>query len=491
MPSFRPSLIASAALLGALQGCGDDSARPVEVAVIGDPGGLMATGPRLPASAQLLRSAISEGLVGFDEQGRVTPALADRWIVTDDGLSYIFRLRDGTWPDGSEITGESARAALLRAIAAVRGTPLGLDLAVIGEVRTMAGRVIEIRLDRQSPDLLQLLAQPELGLLNRGRGAGPMRLVSSKNGALLRLIAPEDRGLPAEEDWGERVRRLRLAAIPGGKAVEAFNAGEADMVLGGRVEDFPRLDASGVPRGAIRLDPVSGLFGLMVVRGDGFLGKPENREALAMAIDRDALATALNIGGWSSTTRVVNPRLAGDDGSVGERWPGRSLDDRRAQASKRVDEWKSGGKEIAPIRIALPSGPGADVLFKRLAADLEAVGLKARRVGSGADTDLRLVDTVARYARADWFLNQLSCGNARGLCSPTADQLATKAQQESDPAKRADLYAQAEAQLTIANNYLPLGVPIRWSLVSGGVTGFAVNPWNIHPLVPLALKPRR
>ncbi|HNN55675.1 MAG TPA: ABC transporter substrate-binding protein, partial [Novosphingobium sp.] len=118
-------------------------------------------------------------------------------------------------------------------------------------------------------------------------------------------------------------------------------------------------------------------------------------------------------------------------------------------------------------------------------------GLKARRVGSGADADLRLVDTVARYARADWFLNQLSCGNARGLCSPTADQLATKAQQESDPAKRADLYAQAEAQLTIANNYLPLGVPIRWSLVSGGVTGFAVNPWNIHPLVPLALKPRR
>ena len=78
-----------------------------------------------------------------DERGRVIPALADRWIVTDDGLSYIFRLRDGDWPDKTPITGETARTALLQAISALRGTPLGSDLAAIGEVRAMAGRVSE------------------------------------------------------------------------------------------------------------------------------------------------------------------------------------------------------------------------------------------------------------------------------------------------------------------------------------------------------------
>ena len=46
-----------------------------------------------------MRAATTEGLVGLDAEGQVIPALADRWIVTDDGRSFIFRLRDGTWPE--------------------------------------------------------------------------------------------------------------------------------------------------------------------------------------------------------------------------------------------------------------------------------------------------------------------------------------------------------------------------------------------------------
>lgn len=477
------------AALGALSACGGEADRPVAVAVIGDPGAPFVTGPRLPAAAQLVRSATSEGLVGFDEQGRVIPALADRWIVTDDGLSFIFRLRDGSWADGSPITGDSARTALLRAIAAVRDTPLGLDLGVIADVRAMAGRVIEIRLNQQAPDMLQLLAQSELGLLHRGRGAGPMKLTRDGDAVLLNPIAPEDRGLPPEEDWAERARRLRLAAMPAKVAIAQFNSGKIDIVLGGRFEDFPRIDASGVSRGAIRLDPVAGLFGLVVTARGGFLSLPENREALSMALDREALGTTLAIGGWTATTRIVNPGLEGDNGTVVERWPGRSIEERRAQAAVRIARWKADHGAVN-LTLALPSGPGGNQLFTRLAADFKAIGVTVRRVGADANADLRLIDTVARYPRADWFLNQFACAGRRAICSVTADNLMEKAHGEPDPAKRAELYAQAEAQLTIANGYLPLGVPIRWSLVSGKGTGFAPNRWNIHPLMPLALRPR-
>lgn len=248
--------------------------------MIGDPGSPFAGGARLPLAAQLVRSATAEGLVGFDERGRVIPALADRWIVTDDGLSYIFRLRDGTWPDKTQLTGDTARAALLQAIAGVRGTPLGADLAAIDEVRAMAGRVIEIRLHQAQPDFLQLLAQPELGLLRKGRGAGPMRLTRDKDVALLRPVPPEDRGLPQVEDWDKLSRKLQLEALRASRAIERFNAGEVDVVLGGRLADFPRLDASGVSRGAIRLDPVAGLFGLAVVNPQGFLAEPDRKSVV-------------------------------------------------------------------------------------------------------------------------------------------------------------------------------------------------------------------
>lgn len=486
LPPARLSAILAALLLA---GCGPARDRIVEVAVIGEAEAPFVTGARLPVAAQLLRSATAEGLVGFDERGRVIPALADRWIVTDDGLSYIFRLRDGTWPDKTPLTGESVRAALLQAIATLRGTPLGEDLSAIAEIRAMAGRVVEIRLRQQQPDFLQLLAQPELGLLRKGRGAGPMRMQREDQAALLTPIPPEDRGLPPIEGWNERARKLRLVALPASRAIARFNAGEVDVVLGGRLADFARLDASGVSRGAIRLDPVAGLFGLVVAEPSGFLAEPENREALAMAIDREALATTLNVGGWAATTRIVNPGIGDDNGTVGERWPGQSLAERQAVAAARVARWAQ-GRAAPQLRIALPPGPGSDRLFARLSADFKAIGVEARQVPESARADLRLIDTVARYPRAGWFLNQLSCTAMRGLCSAAADRLAARAFAEPDPGKRADLIAQAEAQLTITNSFIPFGQPIRWSLVSGATTGFMPNAWNIHPLLPLAMLPK-
>jgi hypothetical protein len=55
---------------------------------------------------------------------------------------------------------------------------------------------------------------------------------------------------------------------------------------------------------------------------------------------------------------------------------------------------------------------------------------------------------------------------------------------------RANLLGDAEATLTKANVFIPFGAPIRWSLVRGDATGFAVNRWNIHPLMPMALRPK-
>ncbi len=482
--------VASITACALLAACNGDNDRPVEIAVIGDASVLAQSGKSLPYAARLVRSATIEGLVGFDEQGRVIPALADRWIVTDDGQSYIFRLRDGTWLDGSPITGQSARAALLAALAGLKGTPLALDLAPVDEVRTMAGRVIELRLSRPEPDLLQLLAQPELGLARKGRGAGPMLARRDKSLVTLKPIAPTERGLPEIEGWSELSRRLNLRSLDGASAIERFGKGEADAVLSGRIEDFPRIDIAGLSRGAIRFDPVLGLFGLQVVHADGFLSAPENREALALAIDRDALIAAFGLGGWVSSTRVVSPGTEGDSGQVSERWIGQDIAERRQIAAARVARWRAAGKAPGALRIAFPRGPGADLLFARLGDDFKSIGLATVRVDAKATADLRLVDTAARYARAGWFLNQLSCSTVQGLCSSLADRRFFEARAEPDPVKRADLMADAEAELTKANVFIPFGAPLRWSLVSGSVTGFAVNRFGVHPLMPLAMRPK-
>lgn len=463
----------------------------LNMALIGSPEDMYAKNGDLSDAGQELRSATVDGLVGFDGAGQVAPALADRWIVTDDGKSYIFRMREGTWPDGTELTGENVRDALQRTLLGLRGTALGLDLAPISEVRAMAGRVIEIRLSSPMPDLLQLLAQPELGLTHKGKGGGLLRLERKGDLAHFIPVPPEKRGLPAIEHWDKGVRELEVRAFPARKAIALFDQGDVDVVLGGRVEFLPLADTGPLSRGTVRMDRVSGLFGLRVLSDEGFLAEPSRREAIAMAIDRDKLVAPFNVSGWQATTRMIAPGTPRDLETTGERWGGMTMEQRQAEAARRVRAWQAdhrGGP--VNLAIAMPEGPGADILLGNLRADLAGAGIALRRVGPSAKADLRLIDEEARYAGVSWYLNQFNCALKTGLCSEQADARVAESVIAPDVAASSALLAEAEAELTAANVYVPFGVPLRWSLVRGNVQGFEPNVWGIHPLSALALVPR-
>ena len=461
----------------------------VDVAFIAPPSELATGGIRLGYAGQHLRSAQAHGLVALDPAGSVVPAIAERWIVTDDGSSYIFRIREFDLPNGSRLTAQSVRDQLAATVRRLQGTSLGLDLAKIRDIRAMTGRVIEIRLQSPMPDLLQLLAQPELGLALENVDIGPMRL--NKQGEVIELNAmpPEARGLPQQEDWEEIVSPVRVYAESAASATEGFAQGKFDLVLGGRLASLPLVNAGPLSRGTIRLDAAIGLFGLDVVDASGFLSTSENREAVAMAIDRSALLRAFNIDGWVPTTRIVAPGLPNDPGSVGERWSDMDMGARRSRAGSRVNRWKGLNGGDVRLTIDLPEGPGSDLLFEALASDLGQIGIDTVRAERGARANLVLRDRVARFGSVRWFLNQFNCRVSRRVCSEGADYLVSLAVDARDQAEEASYLAEAEQALTASNLYIPLGAPIRWSLVRGDINGFAENGWNIHPLFPLSRAP--
>lgn len=482
MRSLRATLVTL--LAAGLAACGSGSAPTVGIDVVGAPDDPFETGVRLSTAGQLVRAATAEGLVGLDEQGQVIPALADRWIVTDDGLSYIFRLRDGSWPDGSEITGETARQALRAALGRLAGTSLARDFLPIEDVRAMAGRVIEIRLRRPTPDLLQLLAQPEMGLIHDASGGGPMTLRRAGPAALLSPIPPSQLGLPQPDDWRSGQRALTITALPAHLATQRFSEGKVDVVLGGRFADLPLAQAvAGLARRPLKIDPAPGLFGLLVVTPRGWLALAECREAMAMAIDRDAIGAALGLGTWSGTTLIAPP--ANGLPAV-ERWTDRTLVQRRAEAAARIIRCKARSGDPGPLRLPLPNGPGSDLLHARLAEDLAGVGIALARVPPRAAGDLRLVDAVARSQRPEWYLHQLSCAVLKGPCSEAADARMAVMEAQTDPAAAAQVTAEAMAAQLSANIYIPLGSPLRWSLVRDRVEGFSPNPAAFHPLPPFA-----
>ena len=259
-------LIAAIALM-TVSGCGKDSDGVTRVAAIGPEPKLVETvAAPLTAGEALVRANMAQGLVRFDERGQVVPGLAERWNVSDDGLSYIFRLQTGEWPDGRKIKAEDVARILSRQLRPASTNPLRDTLGAVSKVVAMTDRVIEIQLSAPRPNLLQLLAQPEFGLVRASVGTGPFgpptdeQLAAAKGEIDEKALFITHRiRIPDAEDPVERVQ------IKGGQAkalVAAFAKGELDLVLGGTVGDLPYAMRAKVPRGSLRFDPVTGLFGL-------------------------------------------------------------------------------------------------------------------------------------------------------------------------------------------------------------------------------------
>ena len=106
------------------------------------------------------------------------------------------------------------------------------------------------------------------------------------------------------------------AAMRAARAVARFADGRRLLVVGGTAGDLPFARAAGLPNNALVFDPVNGLFGLSFNPRGGPLISATLRQALAMAVDRQALATALGASNLAPRTSLVP---AGRSGSAQRR----------------------------------------------------------------------------------------------------------------------------------------------------------------------------
>ena len=487
--SSRTMLAVLAAAALAVGGCGKQDEGVTRVAVIGPTPRLVETvsAPLSPGEA-LVRDAMAQGLVRFDERGQVIPGLAERWNVSDDGLSYIFRLQTGEWPDGRKIRADEVARILSRQLRPTSTNPLKDTLGAVGEIVAMTDRVIEIRLVAPRPNLLQLLAQPEFGLVRASVGTGPFHVAAADDAAAFAaddgskgaLLLTHRIRIPDAEDPVERVR------ITGGSAqalAAAFADGKLDLVLGGTVDDLPAALAQKMPRGALRFDPVAGLFGLAPTKRNKDLQEADVRRLLSRAIDRSALIAGLRVGGLVPRATLLQTGLEGIGQPAQPSWLGQPASERRRELVAEANRLL-GLTERPVLRIALPDGPGGKYLLARLGYDWEPLGIKVERAPSPASADLVWVDEVAPSSSPAWFLRRFRCGVA-AICVEDAEELLSQARATPDSQQRAALFIEAAGLMDRAQLFIPIAAPIRWSLASGRVPGFAENPFARHTLVGL------
>ncbi len=466
-----PLLIA----LALLAGCGDRASGPLKVTAIGPQPTLI--NPNLQpvaAPSAMLLETVAQGLVRFDAAGEIEPALAQSWIVSDDGRRYTFRLRRALWARGERVTAEQVVGRLQAALSRASRNRLKSVLGVVEDVEAMTDQVLEIRLANPRANFLQLLAQPEMAIIADNEGTGPYRMGGRVDGALRLVPPPEDEEAPEDEAGVE----IHLAGAAPALAVARFRDGGADFVTGGTAGDLPTLRAAEIPQGQIAFDPTLGLFGLVFQSAQGPLADPTVRRALSMAIDRAAILERFQVPNWQPRTGLLPTGLDEVPAPAAPDWANLAFPQRRELATLAI----AGLDLDSPLRlrVAMPDRPGYRILFAHLRRDWRMIGVQVERVAANAAAELRLIDEVAPARLATWYLRPFMCP-ASPVCDQEVTGLLEAARATGDAAERRALLAQADQALTNGTMFIPIANPVRWSLRTQRLTGFRTNMFARHP----------
>jgi peptide/nickel transport system substrate-binding protein len=281
------------ALTGALWGAAA-GAQEIRVGIQLEPPHLDPTAGAAGAIDQVTYQNVFEGLTRFAEDGGVVPGLAESWEVSEDGRTYTFRLREGVrFHDGTALDAEDVRFSLDRARAedsvnAQKALFEGIEAVEVVDPLTL--RVALAEPDGSFPfkmawgDAVIVAPESADGLGQNPVGTGAFRFEDWAQGDRVTLARNEDY-------WGEpaALERATFQFIADPTAAfAAVMAEDLDAFLG-----FPAPENlaqfEGDPRFEVQVGTTEGETILAMNGRREPFDDPKVREAIALAVDRQAL----------------------------------------------------------------------------------------------------------------------------------------------------------------------------------------------------------
>lgn len=283
------------------------------------------------SSSPISRECLQLGydfLTRYDADYRPVPDIAESWVVSSDGTTWTFRVREGmTWHDGVPLTAHDV-AFTYGLILETRAPAYAHHLAGVKSVTAPDDRTVVIVTRRPRADLLGL-AVPILpehlwksvdpdALDVSGSppfvGSGPFRIEEVQSGGV-RLAAndayPDALGGRPSLDVLEFVVERDAGAL-----VAAYQAGSLDAVAGyppayaAALDDAPGTTAVAAPAIGLR-ELVFNCWDDRRSGGDPRLLDPSIRRAVHWAIDKEKLVQAATAGLAVPGTSLLSPAQPG------------------------------------------------------------------------------------------------------------------------------------------------------------------------------------
>jgi peptide/nickel transport system substrate-binding protein len=398
-------------------------------------------------------SQIAEGLVGRDAPGNPVPLLAQSWTISEDGRTYVFKLRpEVSFHNGRKLTSADVAFTIKRILDPKTASFQREQMTIVEAVETPDPLTVVMKLKQPfSPFITYLsgmtatIIAPECvdpdGNVTKPIGTGPFRFVDwQRNGpvTLERFAQYWQPGLPVLDKLVFRPLADEATRLT------ALRTGQVDIINSVPPQLLPRL-MQNKQRG-FELDVRPGntwVMAIMNTRRPPF-DDVRVRQAVSLAVDRPEMMLARTSG---------LGRIAPDTWPQGSFWdvggeaPKRDL--KRAKALLAEAGHPNGLSFSLEVRDVFLDD--AQVLQQQLKdagirADLKVVDwipLRARMLSNSYDMVISSAgsysDPDGRYGR---FYTAKGAANyfAGGYQNPEVDDLVLKGRELTDPALRKPIY---------------------------------------------------
>jgi oligopeptide transport system substrate-binding protein len=461
-----------------------------------------------------------EGLTTYSPDGKVVPGVAEKWEVSDDGLTYTFHLRDSKWSNGDPVTAgdfvysmqrlvdpatASDYAYIIDDIAGAYDIRNGTqkDLSKLGVV-AVDDHTLKITLAHPTPYFLGLLRHSSVLPVNEKSikahpddWTKPGNLVS--NGAYMLTEWTPQASLTMVKNpnyyGADKVKIDKVVYYPTEDLSEEFKryrAGELDVTYDTPSDQMKYVEAN--LKDQFQNSPYLGTYYYVINLTKEPLGKQRDlREALALAVDRETLVEKITQAGELPAYAWVPPGIHG--------WTMQSTDFKDMSKADRIAK----AKELLTEDGYGPSNPlKVDILYntsenhKKIAVAIQsmwkAIGVQATITNQEWKVYLGTRhDKQFQVARAAWigdyedpttfltlFLSDAGDQNDAGYNNPDYDKLVKDSAKETDPDKRMKMLEQAEDIFLKDLPIIPIYHYTTKHMVSPKLVGWEPNVLDYH-----------
>ena len=513
-------------LAGPVGGSAPAAAEKVlRIANMGEPESLDPHKTSTTGESRILRQ-LFEGLVVHDPKANVAPGVAESWTVSEDGLTYTFKLRSNAkWSNGDPVTANdfvfsfrriedpnlrAQYSEVLYPILNAEEVNTGKTAVDQLGVKAINATTLEIALKAPTPYFLQLLTHttglpvnPKAIAEHGNDWVKPGRMIS--NGAyMLGDVKPQAfiKLVKNPQYWDAGKVTIDTVMFDPSEdrpsVLKRYRAGEFDIVtdlpndqLGWLRQNMPK---------ELHIAPYAGVYFYTVNVTRPPFNDVRVRQALAMAVNREVLVERITLAGELPAYGFV-PDGTADYTSQKVSWAKMNQAARDAEAIKLMTAAGYGPRK--PLKFKLNYNTSENhkkiavaiaAMWKKLGVEVELVNTEAKvhfATMRQGDFEMARTGWIADYndAQSYLYLSQTSTRqqNYARFSNPEFDKLMDQASVASDMRKRAELMQQAETILLKEVPVIPLYFYVSKDLVSLKVKGWQDNPFDVFHARNLSL----